>query len=82
MLWKVGFPQVSSHIGHQSSRLRSWIKPHEWGHVHVFFTLTQTDFFYVNQANFEANSAKLCDQLPIKKTQAEYSTNSTEVIQI
>ena len=35
MPWKVGFEPVSSDLGHQSSRLRSEIKPDVWGHVLV-----------------------------------------------
>ena len=45
-----------------------------------FLDPNSNGFFHPTQANFEANSAKLCHQLP--KTQAEYSTNSTELGQI
>ena len=35
MAWKVGFLPVSSHLDHQSLRLRSQNKPHYWSQVMV-----------------------------------------------
>ena len=51
-------------------------------HLEVESTLTQTDnSTHLTYANFEADLAKLCHQLPIstKKTRADYSTNSTQI---